>query len=71
VSATLPPPVSDGATLVSIMPAQQLFRPFRLKSLELKNRIVMAPMTHRHGRNINANPAARIFKGTADDSPSP
>jgi 2,4-dienoyl-CoA reductase-like NADH-dependent reductase (Old Yellow Enzyme family) len=27
------------------MPAQQLFQPFRLKSLELKNRIVMAPMT--------------------------
>jgi 2,4-dienoyl-CoA reductase-like NADH-dependent reductase (Old Yellow Enzyme family) len=24
---------------------QELFRPFRLKSLELKNRIVMAPMT--------------------------
>jgi hypothetical protein len=28
-------------------------------------------MTHRHGRNINANHGARIFKGTADDSPSP
>jgi 2,4-dienoyl-CoA reductase-like NADH-dependent reductase (Old Yellow Enzyme family) len=27
------------------MTAQQLFQPFRLKSLELKNRIVMAPMT--------------------------
>jgi 2,4-dienoyl-CoA reductase-like NADH-dependent reductase (Old Yellow Enzyme family) len=27
------------------MTAQQLFHPFRLKSLELKNRIVMAPMT--------------------------
>jgi len=27
------------------MPAQQLFQPFRLKSLELKNRMVMAPMT--------------------------
>src|ERR1039458_6890775 len=27
------------------MSAQQLFQPFRLKSLELKNRIVMAPMT--------------------------
>ena len=27
------------------MAAQQLFQPFRLKSLELKNRIVMAPMT--------------------------
>jgi len=24
---------------------QRLFQPFRLKSLELKNRIVMAPMT--------------------------
>jgi hypothetical protein len=28
-------------------------------------------MTHRHGRNINAIPCARIFKGTADDSPAP
>jgi hypothetical protein len=28
-------------------------------------------MTHRHGRNINANPRARIFKGTADESPAP
>ena len=27
------------------MTAQQLFQPFRLKSLELKNRVVMAPMT--------------------------
>ena len=27
------------------MTAHQLFQPFRLKSLELKNRIVMAPMT--------------------------
>ena len=27
------------------MPAHQLFQPFRLKSLELKNRMVMAPMT--------------------------
>ena len=27
------------------MPIQQLFQPFRLKSLKLKNRIVMAPMT--------------------------
>jgi len=27
------------------MPAQQLFQPFRLKSLALKNRMVMAPMT--------------------------
>jgi 2,4-dienoyl-CoA reductase-like NADH-dependent reductase (Old Yellow Enzyme family) len=27
------------------MTAQQLFQPFRLRSLELKNRIVMAPMT--------------------------
>ena len=27
------------------MTANQLFQPFRLKSLELKNRIVMAPMT--------------------------
>ena len=27
------------------MTADQLFQPFRLKSLELKNRIVMAPMT--------------------------
>jgi 2,4-dienoyl-CoA reductase-like NADH-dependent reductase (Old Yellow Enzyme family) len=27
------------------MNIQRLFQPFRLKSLELKNRIVMAPMT--------------------------
>ena len=27
------------------MNTQKLFQPFRLKSLELKNRIVMAPMT--------------------------
>ena len=27
------------------MTAHQLFQPFRLKSLKLKNRIVMAPMT--------------------------
>jgi len=27
------------------MTANQLFQPFQLKSLQLKNRIVMAPMT--------------------------
>ena len=30
---------------VATTAAETLFRPFRLKSLELKNRIVMAPMT--------------------------
>ncbi len=30
------------------MPLEALFRPFRLKSLELVNRIVMAPMTRSH-----------------------
>ena len=29
------------------MTTNQLFQPFRLKSLRLKNRIVMAPMTAR------------------------
>jgi len=27
-------------------------------------------MTHRQGRNINANPGTPIFKGRTDDSPS-
>ncbi len=30
------------------MSAEALFRPFRLKSLDLKNRVVMAPMTRSH-----------------------
>src|SRR5690606_23956533 len=30
---------------VAISATETLFRPFRLKSLDLKNRIVMAPMT--------------------------
>ncbi len=48
-----PVPYSSGRGLIGdsiavqkyLMTAQQLFQPFRLRSLNLKNRIVMAPMT--------------------------
>ena len=42
------------------MSAESLFRPFRLKSLELKNRIVMAPMTR------SQSPEGRPTQAVAD-----
>src|SRR3954471_23977455 len=36
-------PASDD--LEGLMPIEEFFQPFRLKSLDLKNRFVMAPMT--------------------------
>lgn len=44
-----------------------LFRPFRLKSLELKNRIVMAPMTRNQAPNgIPGDPSVAYYRRRAE-----